>query len=241
MDRAGLITLEQARAAGLSFDEPEPRACPHCGAALDPLERLTAKRQTEAVDRDDGQTVVADLEELAHVNGTGLVRGDGEGGLLDHGAQRLFRQGDGILLLDLRQLRKVGGGEGENVEVSIAAGKMDHELFIGREGDHIVGHTADDVAEQARGEDQLTALLLLNGKAGADAGLHIVAGDGQAFAAAGQQQALERGDGALRRHGAGGGIDCVLQQQLFAGKFHSGLPFVNGKIFLFWKRKKDSF
>ena len=31
MDRAGLITLEQARAAGLSFDEPEPRACPHCG------------------------------------------------------------------------------------------------------------------------------------------------------------------------------------------------------------------
>ena len=37
MDRAGLITLEQARAAGLSFDEPEPRACPHCGAALEPL------------------------------------------------------------------------------------------------------------------------------------------------------------------------------------------------------------
>ena len=33
MDRAGLITLEQVRAAGLSFDEPEPRACPHCGAA----------------------------------------------------------------------------------------------------------------------------------------------------------------------------------------------------------------
>lgn len=28
MDQAGLITLEQARAAGLSFDEPEPRACP---------------------------------------------------------------------------------------------------------------------------------------------------------------------------------------------------------------------
>ena len=58
-------------------------------AALDPLERFTAKRQTEAVDRDDGQTVVADLEELAHVNGTGLVRGDGEGGLLDHGAHAI--------------------------------------------------------------------------------------------------------------------------------------------------------
>ena len=37
MDRAGLITLEQAQAAGLSFVEPEPRACPHCGAALEPL------------------------------------------------------------------------------------------------------------------------------------------------------------------------------------------------------------
>lgn len=44
MDRAGLITLEQARAAGLSFDEPEPRACPHCGAALEPLGAALAGR-----------------------------------------------------------------------------------------------------------------------------------------------------------------------------------------------------
>lgn len=44
MDRAGLITLEQARAAGLSFDEPEPRTCPHCGAALEPLGAALAGR-----------------------------------------------------------------------------------------------------------------------------------------------------------------------------------------------------
>ena len=44
MDRAGLITLEQARATGLSFDEPEPRTCPHCGAALDPLGAALAGR-----------------------------------------------------------------------------------------------------------------------------------------------------------------------------------------------------
>lgn len=37
MDRTGLITLEQARTAGLSFAEPEPRTCPHCGAALELL------------------------------------------------------------------------------------------------------------------------------------------------------------------------------------------------------------
>ena len=44
MGRAGLITLEQARAAGLSFDEPEPRACPHCGATLEPLGAALAGR-----------------------------------------------------------------------------------------------------------------------------------------------------------------------------------------------------
>lgn len=44
MDRAGLITLEQARGAGLSFAEPEPRTCPHCGAALDPLGAALAGR-----------------------------------------------------------------------------------------------------------------------------------------------------------------------------------------------------
>ena len=91
---------------------------------------------------------------------------------------------------------------------------MDHELFIGREGDHIVGHTADDVAEQARGEDQLTALLLLNGKAGADAGLHIVAGDSQHAVAALEQETLERGNGAFLGHGAAGDGDGALQKGL---------------------------
>ncbi|MFQ6977139.1 MAG: hypothetical protein ACLRSD_09305 [Oscillibacter sp.] len=29
-----------------------------------------------------------------------------------------------------------------------------------------------------------------------------------------------------------------MQQQLFAGEFHSGVPFVKRVIFLFWKRKR---
>ena len=40
MERAGLITLEQARAAGLSFDEPEPRTCPHCSRVMSPARSI---------------------------------------------------------------------------------------------------------------------------------------------------------------------------------------------------------
>ena len=56
MDRAGLITLEQARAAGLSFDEPEPRACPHCGAALKPLGAALAADERAQISLDGGVT-----------------------------------------------------------------------------------------------------------------------------------------------------------------------------------------
>ena len=56
MDRAGLITLEQARAAGLSFAAPEPRACPHCGAALEPLGAALAADERAQISLDGGVT-----------------------------------------------------------------------------------------------------------------------------------------------------------------------------------------
>ena len=63
MDRAGLITLEQARAAGLSFDEPEPRACPHCGAALDPLGAALADRLARRGERVTAEAIASRISQ----------------------------------------------------------------------------------------------------------------------------------------------------------------------------------
>ena len=82
MDRAGLITLEQARAAGLSFDEPEPRACPHCGAALDPLARREKALSRAGIPR-RYRAAEADRPEFAEYIAS--FAGNGGAGLYIHG------------------------------------------------------------------------------------------------------------------------------------------------------------
>ena len=96
---------------------------------------------------------------------------------------------------------------------------MDHLLVIGGEGHHVVGHPADDVTEQPGVQYDLAGFRHIGGDLGADAGLQVVAGDGQ-LTVGPQQQSLQSRDGALGGHGAAGDSDGALQQGLFAGKFH---------------------
>ena len=56
---------------------------------------------------------------------------------------------------------------------------MDHHTVIGGESYYIVGHTANDIAEQTGIQNDVTAGNNLSSNLGTDTGLHIVAGDGQ--------------------------------------------------------------
>ena len=152
------------------------------------------------------------------MDGAALVGGHGEGGLADHGLQGLLLQGDAVLVVHLRQLRIVVGGQTQNVEAGVAAAEMHHVLLIGGKDDDIVRHLADDIAEQPGIEDDAALLPDLRLEGGADTGLGVVAGQGQLTASL-QQKALQRGNGAFGGHGAAGGGDRRLQQRFFTGEF----------------------
>ena len=99
--------------------------------------------------------------------------------------------------------------------------ELDHLALVGGEGDHVVGHPADDVAEEPGVEDQLALAGDVGGHLGADAGLQVVAGDDQ-LRVGPQQQALQGGNGALLRHGPAGDGDGALQQGLSQENFIIG-------------------
>ncbi len=80
------------------------------------------------------------------------------------------------------------------------------------------GIFSDDVAEQAGVEDDTPALPDLGLQAGADAGLHVVAGQGQPVLRL-QQDPSKAGDGAFLRPRCGGGIDGELQQRFSQENF----------------------
>ena len=198
------------------------------GPAVDALHRLPPEGQAEPVHRDHGEPALADLKEGAGMDGTGLVGGHGEEGLADHITESILLNGEAELVLHLRQLRVVRGAEGGDVKGGVAAGQADVELVVGGKNHHIVRQAADDVTEEAGVDYQLAALLDLRADLGADAGLHVVAGDSKGRIGL-EQQPLQGGDGAFGGDSPGCRVDGGLEQGFFTGETH-GRNFLS-KIF----------
>ena len=154
---------------------------------------------------------------------TALVGGHGKGGLLDHGPEDLLLDGKAVLVLHLGKLRVVRGGQTQDVEVGVAALEVDRQLGVGGKDDDVVGHPADDVAKEPGVEDDFPRLCDFRADFSPDAGLHVVAGDGQTGGCGLEQEAFQGGNGALGGHRTGCGAKYGLEQGLFAGKFH-GVP-----------------
>ena len=89
------------------------------------------------------------------MDGTALIGGNGESGLFDHGPQGPLLDGYGKIIFHHGQIGVIRGGQAQDIEIRVAAAQMDHLPFISGEGDHIVWHPADDVAEQPGVQDQL--------------------------------------------------------------------------------------
>ena len=189
------------------------------GPAVDVLQRFAAQRQTEAVHRHHGQSLVADLKQGAGVDGTGLIDGNSKAGLVDHGLQRPLLQCDGELVVHLRQLRIVVGAEAGKLEAGIAAVQLHVELVVCLKGHHIIRQAADHLAEQSGVQHDVPCLGHCGLYRGAYAGLHIIAGQPQSLAAL-QQDTLQRRDGAFSRHRPRHCGHRLLYKCLFTGKFH---------------------
>ena len=127
--------------------------------------------------------------------------------------------GDGELVFHLGKIRVVGSGEAQDIKIGVAAAEMDHLFVIGGKGDHVVGHPANDITEQPGVEHDITAIGDIGGHPGADAGLHIVAGNGQIVVGM-QKQAFQCGNGAFLSHCPAGDGNGALEKGFLAGKFH---------------------
>ena len=152
------------------------------------------------------------------MDGTCLIGGHGEAGLVDHGLHGILLDGHGELVVHRGQLRIVVCGQPGQLKAGIAAHQLHHIFLVGGEHHDIVRQAADHLAEQAGIQHDAALLMDLGGDGGADTGLHIVAGQRQLRVAL-QQHTLQRGDGALGRHRPGHGTDGLLEQRFFAGKF----------------------
>ncbi len=159
------------------------------------------------------------------MDGAGLVCGYGKGGFANHGAKGLLTDPQGVLVFYFRQFRVVLGGEGRDVVGGVAAGQAYVQALVGGKGDDVIGQAADDFTEEAGGENQGSLFGDVCFQGGADAGLHVVAGNCQ-LAAGLEQDALQGRDGAFCRYSPGGGGNGGLKKELFAGKFHCVHPFV---------------
>ena len=175
---------------------------------------------------------------------TTLVGGNGESHFFNHSPQNLLLDGDGILVLHLREIRVIGGTESQNIEIRVTAGEVDHLLIVGSESYHIIRHPPDNIAEQPGVQHDISSLGDIGGNTGTDTGLHIITGDGQ-LPVRMEQQSLQRGDGALLGHGTACHGDSVLQKDFFTAEFHHNvtLPLYVGssRKTAFQKEKKNLF
>ena len=156
---------------------------------------LVAEGQPEAVHRHHGEAGVVGLKEGAGVDRAALVVADGENGLGYHGLQPGLGQGEGVLILHRGQLGELLRVGAQDVELTGPTGDVDH-IVVTLEGDDVVGQLPDDLAEQPGGQHQGAGLADVGRHGGADAGVHVVAGEPQLLAGL-QQDALQGGNGAL--------------------------------------------
>ena len=89
----------------------------------------------------------------------------------------------------------------------------------------IVRELADDVKEQPRGQDARARLCNIGVQPHGDARFQIVARQHDLELACFQEDALQRGDGALLRHRARGDGDRGDKADFFTGEFHFSTSF----------------
>ena len=185
---------------------------------------LPAQRQTVPVHRHRGQLISRHFEEGAGVDGTALIVADGKNHPGNHGAQLSLLHGQAVPFVYSGQFRKFFRAAAHDVEGSGSAHNVDLAAIRG-DGDHIVGQPANDLPEQAGGQDNGSGLGYTGLHLGDNSRLQIVAADAQAGGQSFHQNALQGLDGTLGGHDPAGSGDGVLQQCFFTGKFHGRFPF----------------
>ena len=195
------------------------------GCIFAALDGFAAQCKAVAVNGDDGQAVIFDLEECAGVQRTAFAVADGEDGLADHGAQQLFRQNDGILLVNGGQLGIVVGGNAHNGEVGLTAGDGDGGLVLACDGNNAVGQAADNICKQLRADDDGAGFGNVCIKLGINALFQVITGDAHGIAGL-NQDAFQCRNGALAGNGTDCGCNRSLQQMLFTGKSHKKSPLL---------------
>ena len=79
-------------------------------AALQLFQLLPAESQTETVHGHHAEAHIRDLKERAGMDRAAFIGRDSKGHLLDHAPQHLLLHGNGIFILNLRQIRVICGG-----------------------------------------------------------------------------------------------------------------------------------
>ena len=194
----------------------------HHKAAVLPLavlQRLAALGQTVAVHGDQRQLAAVLFKERAGVDRAHVAGGDGKDGLVDHAAQRLLRQAQGVETLHARYFRiflRVHAHEGE---LAAAALDVDAVAVVDAEAHKAVRQLADHLAQKTGADNDGARLRDVRRDRGIDALLQVIAGDFQTVLRL-QQQTLQRLDRAFGGSRAGGRGDGGLQKVLFTGKLH---------------------